>query len=220
MISLYVVVDRGIFECDAAYFASLKHLGSLASEHPGVVLQVRAKGLPETAKPSFVARARDALGDGVERAFLNGEARDAEAGGFGGVHWPEAAIPAAPIRGLVAGASVHSLAALERAEAAGAAFALFGPVFDAGSKRVAGVGLAALSAITRAASIPVLAIGGVTPRSVPSCVAAGAAGVAAVTGVLRSGDPPAAIAGYLRALRSCPPAFPRSLATNPEKDFA
>ncbi|MCC7090144.1 MAG: thiamine phosphate synthase [Dehalococcoidia bacterium] len=220
MIALYVVADRGIFESDAAYFALLERLGPLAGEHPGVVLQVRAKGLPEAAKRSFIARVRDALGDGVEHAFLNGETRDAQAGGFGGVHWPEAAIPAAPFLGLLAGASVHSLAALARAEAAGATFALFGPVFDAGSKRAPGVGLSALRAITRAASIPVLAIGGVTPQSVAACVAAGAAGVAAATGVLRAGDPAAAIADYLRAIDGpCPvPARPR--ATNSEKDSA
>jgi len=130
------------------------------------------------------------------------------------VHWPEAAIPAAPFPGLLAGASVHSLAALERAEAAAAAFAVFGPVFDAGSKRATGVGLSALETITRAATIPVLAIGGVTPQRAPACIAAGAAGVAAVTGVLRAEDPGAAIAGYLRALSSAGPVLAQPAATN------
>ena len=200
MIVLYVVADRGIFESDAAYFSSLEQLVPVVCEHAGVALQVRAKELAGAARASFIARARDTLGGEAERAFLNGDTDAALAAGFGGVHWPEAAIPAGPAPGLRAGASVHSLAALRRAETAGAAFALFGSVFDAGSKPAAGVGLPALESVARAASIPVLAIGGITPDRAAACIAAGAAGVAAVTGILRARDPAAAVEEYLRVL--------------------
>ncbi len=218
MIVLYVVADRGVFENDGAYFAMLDRLHPVVRAHPGTVLQVRAKGLTAREKQDFVAGVRAILGDSVKDAFLNGGAHEARAAGFGGVHWPEVAIPAAPTDGLLAGASVHSLAALRRAEAAGAAFALFGPVFDAGSKPVSGVGLAALWAITRASRIPVLAIGGVTPANVAACVAAGAVGVAAVTGVLRSRDPGAAIGAYLSALQSAS-RHGQLLATSSRKDL-
>lgn len=200
MISLYIVADRGIFASDEEYFCALRILAPLVRDHPEVALQVRAKEIAPPLRTSFCAQAREALGTEVERAFLNSATGDATRFGFGGVHWPEAEIPVEPYRGLPAGASVHSLEALRRAEAGGASFAVFGPVFDAGSKPVGGVGVPALCTLASAAAIPVLAIGGVTPERVHECVSAGASGVAAVTGILRTRDPAAAIARYLTAL--------------------
>ena len=97
------------------------------------------------------------------------------------------------------GASIHSVAALVRAVDAGADFALFGPVFDAGSKPVRGVGIEALRRVTSGARIPVVAIGGIAPIHVMPCRRAGAVGVAVITGVLLAPDPAQAIADYLAA---------------------
>ena len=200
MISLYIVADRAIFESDEAYFSALRHLAPIVGENPGVVLQVRAKEIDPSLRFSFVGRVSEALGGEVAGAFLNAATGDALRCGFGGVHWPEAEIPVEPYKGLPAGASVHSLNALRQAEAAGASFAVFGPVFNAGSKPVEGIGIPALGALASAAAIPLLAIGGVTPERVRECLLAGAVGVAAVTGILRARDPAAAIARYLTAL--------------------
>ena len=83
---------------------------------------------------------------------------------------------------FVIGVSCHSVAELQAAEAAGASYAIFGPVFDTPSKRPFGSpqGTAKLAEACRAAQIPVIAIGGVDERNAADCLRAGAAGIAAI----------------------------------------
>jgi thiamine-phosphate pyrophosphorylase len=77
-------------------------------------------------------------------------------------------------------ASCHTAAEVFRAESEAADFAVFAPVFE---KRAApgteAAGLAALREACRE-KIPVLALGGVTIENAPSCLSAGAAGVAGI----------------------------------------
>ena len=80
--------------------------------------------------------------------------------------------------------SCHTLAEVERARDQSASAILFGPVFGkvvAGKEVVPGVGLDLLrEACALAAGVPVLALGGVTRVNTPACLAAGAAGIAAI----------------------------------------
>ena len=79
------------------------------------------------------------------------------------------------------GRSVHSIAAASVAEAEGADFVIFGPVFPTPTHPGApGLGLRALAEVARAVAIPVLAIGGVDAARAADCLAAGAAGHAAI----------------------------------------
>jgi thiamine-phosphate pyrophosphorylase len=80
------------------------------------------------------------------------------------------------------GVSCHSLDEALAAEAGGADYIFFGPVFDTPSKRAFGPprGLARLSKVCRAVKIPVLAIGGLTLENAGDCLRAGAAGIAAI----------------------------------------
>jgi len=80
--------------------------------------------------------------------------------------------------------SCHTLDEVTRAHALGADLILFGPVFE---KRVAnlhitdGSGLDLLHrACLAATGTPVLALGGITHENTPACLAAGAAGIAAI----------------------------------------
>ncbi|MEM7263799.1 MAG: thiamine phosphate synthase, partial [Planctomycetota bacterium] len=84
-------------------------------------------------------------------------------------------------------------------------YVFFGPVFDAGSKAVRGVGTEALATVARASAVPTIAIGGVTPERVATCIAAGAHGVATMTNVLTAANPAAVIQHFQRCLEeSCP----------------
>ena len=96
-------------------------------------------------------------------------------------------------RGLQAGTawsqSTHGADALVAAADWGARFALLSPVYPPGSKpgdTRPVLGLDGLAALSAAAPLPVLALGGLTPDRAAACVAAGAAGVA---GIAAFGEP-------------------------------
>lgn len=205
---LYVVADRGIFGTDRAWLERLAQVARAVADLPDVSVQVRAKSGDAARRAGLAARARAVLlasgGEALlDRTLLNGSTSEAMAAGYGGAHWPESATPTEPdprADRLNVGASIHSPAALHRAEAAGARFVLFGPVFDPRSKPISGVGLGQMREVASGARVPVVAIGGISPTDVGPCVRAGAVGVAVVTGVMRAPDPARAIADYLSAL--------------------
>ena len=126
--------------------------------------------------------------------LMGGRLDLALAAGAAGVNLPEADVPTSAARSLLGpdrliGRSVHSLASAEAAAADGADFVVFGPVFPTPSHPGAlGFGLRALAEVARAVAIPVLAIGGVDTRLGADCVAAGAAGYAAIRQFNDEGD--------------------------------
>jgi thiamine-phosphate pyrophosphorylase len=78
------------------------------------------------------------------------------------------------------GVSSHSSADVTQAAASGATFAVFGPVFEKkDAPETQPAGLAQLN-VACAASIPVLALGGITLSNARLCLEAGAAGIAAI----------------------------------------
>lgn len=102
-----------------------------------------------------------------------------------GVNLPERDLSVAAARALLGeklvGRSVHSLEAALQAEQDGVDYLIFGPVWSTpthGGSLPAGV--AALARVARALRIPVLAVGGVTVERIDECLAAGAAGYAAI----------------------------------------
>lgn len=111
---------------------------------------------------------------------------------------------------VLIGVSVHALEESIEAEAAGADWLTFGPVYDTPSKRRYGApqGLVALEKVTRAVRIPVVAIGGITAGRVGDVRAAGAHGVAAISAILAADDPAAAVRRFLDALAGSAPNQP------------
>jgi thiamine-phosphate pyrophosphorylase len=112
-----------------------------------------------------------------------------------GVHLGENSLPVQDVRKwlderpdlvprekFLVGVSCHSLKVATAAAYAGANYIFFGPVFATPSKAAFGgpQGLQRLGEVCSAVSIPVLAIGGITRDNASGCVAAGAAGIAAI----------------------------------------
>ena len=105
-----------------------------------------------------------------------------------GVHLPAGSISPrqwreiAP-REFLIGVSCHTLEEVRAAEAEGADYVLFGPVFLPASKTssLAPRGLGGLEEAARAVQIPVLALGGVTRDNTRACIEAGAAGIAGIS---------------------------------------
>jgi thiamine-phosphate pyrophosphorylase len=139
------------------------------------------------------------------RVLVNDRLDVACAVGAAGVHVTEQSISVADAkqfarkRGLPAsflvGASTHSLDSARAAADSGADYIIFGPVFATPSKAAYGApqGIERLAAVCRSVSIPVLAIGGITPENAGECRAAGAAGIAAIRLFQDAADLPAIV---------------------------
>ena len=151
-------------------------------------VQIREKDLTGRELYESARSARAAPNPRGGRLLINERLDIALAAGLDGVHLPSDAPPVDQARraapdGFLIGVSCHGLDDLRRAAREGADYAVFGPVFDTPSKRRFGApqGLDRLAAACRESAIPVLAIGGVTLENARDCLAAGAAGVAAIS---------------------------------------
>lgn len=130
-----------------------------------------------------------------------------------GVQLGRRSIPVADARRLLGGAlrigaSVHSPAEAARAEAAGADFVVAGTIY-ASASHPDGVhaGVARVRDVATATTLPVIAIGGITPVRIGEVLRAGAWGVAVLGGVWGAADPESAVAAYVDALRGRPKAM-------------
>ena len=119
--------------------------------------------------------------------------RDAELArgcGADGVHLPEVDTRTGPdLRaahpGWILTGAAHSEGAVAACAAAGLDAALLSPVFPSASPSAGqALGLARFGAIARAAALPVYALGGVNAETAPGLIGSGAAGIAAVEGLL------------------------------------
>jgi len=111
-----------------------------------------------------------------------------------GVHLGQDDLPIEHARNLLGsgkliGISTHSPDQAKIAEAGGADYIGFGPVFRTSTKDAGPVqGVEKLSAIKRIVSVPVIAIGGITLATVGEAIGAGADGVAVISSVLSAPD--------------------------------
>ena len=127
--------------------------------------------------------------------FVNDRLDIALACGADGVHLGQGDLPVAEARRLaprpfIIGASARTPEDAERAVRDGADYLGVGAVFPTGSKEDAQViGLDGIRAITRAAAVPVVAIGGVSLDNLGEVMACGADGVAVISAAVR-GDIP------------------------------
>lgn len=161
-------------------------------------IQIREKDL--TAR-ELAALTRNAVSV-VERAahadserpciIVNDRIDVALAAGAAGVHLSSTSISAdeavrwlragnAP-RSFTLGVSCHSLTEAQGAEAAGANYVFFGPIYETPSKTSFGQpqGIGRLFETCRSVRIPVVAIGGISESNARACLHVGAAGIAAI----------------------------------------
>ncbi|MFB4161152.1 thiamine phosphate synthase [Geomicrobium sp. JSM 1781026] len=142
------------------------------------------------------------LGLRTDQMILNTHAEAAAAWGLKGVHLPaNSGYRIQELKAkhpdLMIGVSVHSKdEALTQAEE-GADYLYFGHVFETNSKSgITPRGLAQLEDITQHMSVPVYAIGGITPENLRDVQKAGASGVAIMSGVWSSENPRVASQTY------------------------
>jgi thiamine-phosphate pyrophosphorylase len=140
------------------------------------------------------------------KLMLHGAALLAKEAGVDGLHLPSgsdrAAARALIGRDRLLGLSIHTVTEAEGIDPAHVDYVLAGPAFETASKPGYGpeIGRKGLADITRAARVPVLAIGGVNAARLGELIAAGAAGAAVMGGVMRASDPGREIAALIATL--------------------
>lgn len=144
-------------------------------------------------------------------AFLVNNRLDvALAAGADGVHLPERCLPLEAARrlvppGFLIGRSVHSAAGAREAEAAGADYVQLGTIFETESKPgLEPAGLDVVRDATASLGIPCLTVGGIDVMNAGLVLAAGAAGVAVVSAILRADDIARAVNSLRHALAVTP----------------
>jgi thiamine-phosphate pyrophosphorylase len=191
----YAVTDRTLFPGDesARRAALLTQAARLAAE--GVdYLQLREKNLPAGELTTLARALLKILRNTSIKLLINSRADIAIAIAAPGVHLTASPGELTPrqVHTLYAHAglptptvtiSCHTLEDLARLANQPIDAILFGPIFEksvAGQHVTDGKGLALLQQACAATSIPVLALGGLTPTNTQSCLDAGAAGIAAI----------------------------------------
>jgi thiamine-phosphate pyrophosphorylase len=151
-------------------------------------IQIREKDLSARALFELVEAARKPPNPYHSKILVNSRVDVALAAGADGAHLPSGSPaprmwrPIVPA-GFLIGVSCHSVEDVRQAEAEGADYAVFGPVFPPLSKS-SGFEPRGLEGLARAAAavrIPVLALGGVTSVNSDACISAGAAGIAGIS---------------------------------------
>jgi thiamine-phosphate pyrophosphorylase len=211
---LYLITDRRVVKggdlvsaCEAA----------LSAAPPGTVaLQLREKDLPARELYELARRLRTICTRAGALLLVNDRVDVAIAAEADGVHLPFDSIGVSMARrllgrGRLIGVSSHSPPDVSGAAREGADLAVFGPVFDPLSKPAAGPawGPSGLEAACEAGTIPVFALGGITPQRARALfaspeMAARPAGVASIGAIFAADSPARATAAMLTAMDPSP----------------
>jgi len=191
---LYYITDRRFFPGNSASQEQqlLKKIAECAAA--GVdFIQLREKDLSTHMLEELAQKAMAALGNSQTQLLINARTDVALACGAHGVHLPGNDLPASDVRVIFAragigspviGVSTHSLAEVASAEAHGADFAVFGPVFEkSGTANHEGLEQLRQACHRKEMAhppMPLLALGGITLENARQCVEEGAAGIAAI----------------------------------------
>jgi len=203
---LYAIIDVDV--CERAGRAP-RDVARAYLDGGARLLQLRAKAL---ASGAFLDLAAAIVDDGRQAGamlIVNDRADVAVLANAAGVHVGQEDLTPGDVRrvtgpALVVGLSTHTHPQIEHALIEPISYFAIGPVFSTATKATgySSVGYEAVRhAATRGAtaSLPVVAIGGITLETAPKVIAAGAVSVAIITDLL-IGDPAARVRQYLAAL--------------------
>ena len=185
---LYLITNRSLFKSDNNFLDA-----SEAALIGGVrALQLREKNLTDCELIELGSQLRILTSNYNARLIINSRADIAKKIDADGVHLTESCAHANEIKsafpGLIVGVSTHSLEGAHIAEAQGADYITFSPIYATPSKANYGPpqGLGLLRQVSQEVNLPVLALGGITLHRVSECLDQGAFGVALISDIWNS----------------------------------
>ncbi|HLZ90148.1 MAG TPA: thiamine phosphate synthase [Candidatus Acidoferrum sp.] len=188
---LYYITDRRQFpgdrmEQERRLLEKIRECAAAGVEY----VQLREKDLSTRALEELARMAMLAVRGSATRLLINARTDVALASGSHGVHLPGNDLRASEVRAVFAqagaaapviGVSAHSPADVASAEAHGADFAVFAPVYEkAGTANAEGLERLREICGRAHAAMPVFALGGINPGNAKLCVEAGATGIAGI----------------------------------------
>lgn len=201
---LLVISDRNLARVPLPELAAAAFEGGLRW------FMLREKDLGDDALEALASEIAARARPFGARLTINGNAAVAArcgVGGAHGVHLPQGhclseARRLAGNEALI-GVSAHDEAEARHAADEGADYVTLSPVFTPTSKPGYGpaLGIDELGRVAVAVDIPVVALGGIDAANAGDCMAAGAAGVAVLGGVMAAANPRAAVAELLGAIK-------------------
>ncbi|MHB8059007.1 MAG: thiamine phosphate synthase [Desulfuromonadaceae bacterium] len=197
--TLYLITDR-----HQAGGRPLAEVVRAALEGGVRAVQLRGKDLAVTELYRLAVELRRLTSDFGAALVINDRPDIALAADADGVHIGVSSLPVAAVRRImggnrVIGYSAHAIEEALRAEADGADFVTFGPVFHTPSKVAYGApcGVKKLAEAASVLKIPVIALGGISPANITETLSADIHGIAVISAVLAAASPRAAAASLL-----------------------
>lgn len=170
-------------------------------------VQLREKDLSGAELYRLACELRRLTTDFDARLIINDRPDIAMASGADGVHIGVNSLPVAAVRRLLGegktiGYSAHGIDEALSAQAEGADFVTFGPLYHTPSKASYGepCGVRKLADAASALHIPVIALGGISLVTVAEALSAGVRGIAVISAILAAADPRVAAASLLKKI--------------------
>lgn len=203
---LYVITNRHL-----CYPKTLLTVISEIIEVGVEAIQLREKDLDSLALYELASSVSKICEKNCVDLFINTNVKVAIDVGAAGVHLPDIDVSVEEVRiqsdrELIVGCSIHDITAAKKREFEGADFVTYSPIYPVISKPEYGpvVGVENLAVLVKQVTIPVYALGGITPGNVGECLNAGASGVAVMSGIMTSTGAAEHTEEYLKAYHIIP----------------
>ncbi len=198
---LYLITDRKQTKMPLPEAVRLALQGGVSA------VQLRENDLPVRELLALAQELRIITREFGAKLFVNDHVDIAVAVGADGVHLGHQSMPVDAARkivgsGMLIGASTHSVQEAKDAEARGADFITYGPIFETPSKAQQGkpLGKSTIREAKYPINIPLFALGGIKSTNVLQVIAAGADGVALISSILAADDITAAARKFMQAI--------------------
>lgn len=200
---LYLITDRKQSKLPLPDAVRLALQGGVTA------IQLREKDLPVRELLALAQELRSITAEFGARLFINDRVDVAVAVNADGVHLGHQSMPVEAARkivgsGMMIGVSTHSVQEARSAQAGGADFITYGPIFLTPSKAQYDkpVGKESILSVAGEIDIPLFALGGIKCGDVLNVLTAGADGVALISGIMAADDIKAEARNFMRTIDS------------------